>query len=361
MNEELLLYLSLKYSGDHLKITEAIDRQEKIDPDLQEKLLSNFNSSYITILSDDYPEKIKSRENPPYVLFYRGNIDLLTEQSIAFIGSHSLKGRNERDTLEKYILDLIWYDMPIISSTRLGTESYVLQQALSYNAKTIIVLPAGLDYYKSSLNSELFNRAERYGLIITQYPASTPLSEHTLNARQDMIASLCESILVSELDENELDEKDIALMNAASHQNKKIYITNIQNENFHSKYNLEYCHVKSVKDILYKEFEKTMNYEQTDRFNIIFMSLKKAVDIGALHLDPNNSDNIIIYRNKGEFSPEGWYSESITDIAYELLNNPDNYESYLNALMDYDSEPSNIDEEYDEYIKYCTDEYEIDI
>ena len=29
--------------------------------------------------------------------------------------------------------------------------------------------------------------------------------------------------------------------------------------------------------------------------------------------------------------------------------------------MDYDSEPSNIDEEYDEYIKYCTDEYEIDI
>ena len=133
MNEELLLYLSLKYSGDHLKITEAIDRQEKIDPDLQEKLLSNFNSSYITILSDDYPEKIKSSENPPYVLFYRGNIDLLTEQSIAFIGSHSLKGRNERDTLEKYILDLIWYDMPIISSTRLGTESYVLQQALTYN------------------------------------------------------------------------------------------------------------------------------------------------------------------------------------------------------------------------------------
>lgn len=361
MNEELLLYLSLKYNGNYMKITEAIESQEKIDPDLQEKLLSNFNSSYITILSDDYPEKIKLSENPPYVLFYRGNIDLLTEQSIAFIGAHSLKGSNERDTLEKYILDLIWYDMPIISSTRLGTESYVLQQALTYNAKTIIVLPTGLDYYKSSLNLQLFNRAERYGLIITQYPASTPPDEQKVNARQSLVASLCESILVSELDENELDEKDLALMNTASKLNKKIYITNIQNENFHSKYNLEYCYVKSVKDILYKEFEKTMNSEQTDRFNSIFMSLKKAVDRGALHLDPNNSDNIILYKNKGEFSPEGWYSESITDIAHELLNNPDNYESYLKALMDYDSEPSNIDKEYDEYIKNCTDEYEIDI
>ena len=83
MNEELLLYLSLKYNGDNTKITEAINRQETIDFEQQRILLCDFNSNYVTILSDEYPEKIKLGENPPYVLFYKGDINLINEQSIA--------------------------------------------------------------------------------------------------------------------------------------------------------------------------------------------------------------------------------------------------------------------------------------
>ena len=56
MNEELLLYLSLKYNGDNTKITEAINRQETIDFEQQKILLCDFNSNYVTILSDEYPE-----------------------------------------------------------------------------------------------------------------------------------------------------------------------------------------------------------------------------------------------------------------------------------------------------------------
>ena len=39
----------------------------------------------ITIISKNYPKKLKNLRNPPYVLFYVGNIDLLKETCIAVV------------------------------------------------------------------------------------------------------------------------------------------------------------------------------------------------------------------------------------------------------------------------------------
>lgn len=42
-----------------------------------------------------------------------------------------------------------------------------------------------------------------------------------------------------------------------------------------------------------------------------------------IQVDPNNKDNLLIYRKAGDSFPEGWYSENIFNIAQDLVNNAD--------------------------------------
>ena len=335
MNEELLLYLSLKYNGDNTKITEAINRQETIDFEQQKILLCDFNSNYVTILSDEYPEKIKLGENPPYVLFYKGDINLINEQSIALIGTHSLK-ENEIDTLKKYVLDFIQYNIPIISSMRMGAESYVFRQALSNNAKTIVVLPTGLDFYKLPLNSQMFKEIEKNGLIITQYPTSAPPNKLRMLERQKLMAKLCDCLLVGELKKNELDEMDLELITDVIYSNKNIYFTGKQNNYLDFIVDSHLFYVESVKDMLNEEFKKNLNLIDKDleRFNEIYSNVKNAINEGILKLDPNNLNNILVYRTSSNIYPDGWYSQDIIAVVFEMFNNEKNYEDFLDAVND---------------------------
>lgn len=62
--------------------------------------------------------------------------------------------------------------------------------------------------------------------------------------------------------------------------------------------------------------------EQMDFLSCINL-LDKLKELGVLHQDPNNSDNLIVYKNAGSQGPEGWYSENLMSLAHEVANDPD--------------------------------------
>jgi predicted Rossmann fold nucleotide-binding protein DprA/Smf involved in DNA uptake len=51
------------------------------------KRLTKLGINYLTIESDDYPEPLRQVRNPPLVIYYKGNIDLLKGLSIAVVGT----------------------------------------------------------------------------------------------------------------------------------------------------------------------------------------------------------------------------------------------------------------------------------
>ena len=68
-----------------------------------------------------------------------------------------------------------------------------------------------------------------------------------------------------------------------------------------------------------------------DYLSIVY-KLKVAIEKGLLQLDPNDKNRILVYRNAGLSSPEGWYSENILDVARELHNDPENYKNFQEAI-----------------------------
>lgn len=74
--------------------------------------------------------------------------------------------------------------------------------------------------------------------------------------------------------------------------------------------------------------EKPMDFQQCIQF------VDTLIQKDLLQIDPDNKDNILVYREAGMKSPEGWYSENILSIASELADDINDQQNMLKALRD---------------------------
>ncbi|WP_157705392.1 DNA-processing protein DprA [Spiroplasma corruscae] len=74
----MLLYFSLKYNGDWDKIFDALEQKEKIDINELRNIQDKIRCKFITLLNPIYPTELKNTFKPPFVLYYVGNIQLLS-------------------------------------------------------------------------------------------------------------------------------------------------------------------------------------------------------------------------------------------------------------------------------------------
>ena len=80
------------------------------------KILSNMESlkkeevNFITISDPMYPESLKKIEEPPYVLFYKGNLELLNKRSVSIVGArdNSLYGEKATRIITKELVKMIY-------------------------------------------------------------------------------------------------------------------------------------------------------------------------------------------------------------------------------------------------------------
>jgi hypothetical protein len=61
--------------------------------------------------------------------------------------------------------------------------------------------------------------------------------------------------------------------------------------------------------------------------------LEKCIEEDTINKDPECDDNILIYRREGEEGcPEGWYSESIVEVAKELQHDINGQKTLIGSL-----------------------------
>ena len=92
---ELLLYLTLKLNGDWDNILDFIKKKCRVDKNELENYVNGFSGNYITLLDPEYPECLKTSRKPPFVLFYKGDINLLSSPRHLMLGV--IGARNNTD------------------------------------------------------------------------------------------------------------------------------------------------------------------------------------------------------------------------------------------------------------------------
>ena len=83
---DVLLILAEKYQGDWEKMYTAIKDKEDVSGVTGQQLLDRIvnkckatNTEYTTLLDKDYPSFLNKTQNPPFVLFYKGDLNLVNQ------------------------------------------------------------------------------------------------------------------------------------------------------------------------------------------------------------------------------------------------------------------------------------------
>lgn len=61
--------------------------------------------------------------------------------------------------------------------------------------------------------------------------------------------------------------------------------------------------------------------EKINKTKLCCRILNKAIEDGFLQRDPNNEQNILVYKREYQNNPEGWYSENLLEVAIGLVKN----------------------------------------
>ena len=181
MDKKTLISYSFYFQGDYNKIIYAINNKISVP---------SFDiENVITVLDPIYPKCLLNLKDPPFVLYYKGNLDLLNKQAIGIVGSRNACSYALKAT-EKLVLNN--YDKVIISGLAKGIDA----QAHKYASKTIGILGCGIDYIYPYCNYELIKKVEKQGLILSEYPSMTkPYSKH-FPFRNRIIAALSDIVYI---------------------------------------------------------------------------------------------------------------------------------------------------------------------
>ena len=194
----IILFFAIKYNGNYKKMYQAIKDHEIVSQSDLEKIESKINCNYITIVDANYPKYFQSIGFPPLILFYYGNINLLTSfNKVAVIGNrnYSMYGK---EMTEKIVKELKEYDAVIVSGLALGIDSIAHNEALNNNMNTIAVLGGGIDYCYPLSNKHLYDKIKHNGLILSEYPNNVIPEAQNFLIRNRIIAAISDYILVSE-------------------------------------------------------------------------------------------------------------------------------------------------------------------
>lgn len=218
--KEILIYFSIKYKGYFHDIYNAIKKKEIVPyeelEEIQRKIESNEIKA-ISIVDDDYPESLKFINNPPFVIFYEGNLELLKRKKIMLTGDFS------NQNIDKFINDSveeISKNHVLISNLTKGLDEKIFDLFLKRKKDIILISPNGLlnpyFFYENLNNLDNLDNI----LLLSEFPNNSIINKRRLIMRNRLAIGLSLSLIIASSYKN---SKIQSLVNFALEQGKDIY------------------------------------------------------------------------------------------------------------------------------------------
>lgn len=150
----------------------------------------------LSILDPNYPLELKEIYNPPVLLFYQGNIELLSKPKLAVVGARQASQIGCQSV--KKIIKETNNQFVIVSGLARGIDTAAHVSALKNGGSSIAVIGSGLDVYYPTENKKLQEYMSYNHLVLSEYfTGEQPLKFH-FPERNRIIAGLCQGIVVAE-------------------------------------------------------------------------------------------------------------------------------------------------------------------
>lgn len=165
--------------------------------------IKHHHIQVIPIESALYPTQLKNTSRPPIVLFCKGNVGLLQQPQIAFVGSRTPTAYGHQVT-KHLVQDLIHQthgsNYVITSGLALGIDAIAHQSAVEANhSSTIAVMGSGHQYIYPKRHERLAAQIiESEGVLLTEFLPDEKPQQFNFPRRNRIIAGLSRGTVVVE-------------------------------------------------------------------------------------------------------------------------------------------------------------------
>jgi DNA processing protein len=192
------------------KAREIFESQEKF-AEIEEHIsfLEEQGIGIKTILDDDFPQSLKEIDDPPPLIYYKGEFPLADTIFIAVVGTHKATYEGIRDATE-IGKKLVEKSVVVVSGLARGIDTGAHLGVLVKKGKTYAVLGSGLNNIYPRENLNLSAEISRNGALLTEYPLNARVNVGQLMARNRIVVGLSQAVIVVETEDNTSGTMDAA-------------------------------------------------------------------------------------------------------------------------------------------------------
>lgn len=214
-NLKELIEKKFKFKINDFSKNEILDKAENIIKKSEEheiKILSLFDK--------EYPFNLKQIDNPPYILYYKGDLKKLRRNSISIVGT-----RNPTNESKKYAFDiaskLSALNITVVSGMAKGIDKEAHLGAISSLVNTAAVLGNGIDIVYPSENVKVYNKLIENGIVVSEFEVGRKPDRMNFPRRNRIISGLSYATIMVEA-----SSKSGALITVdyALNQGREVYI-----------------------------------------------------------------------------------------------------------------------------------------
>lgn len=191
----------VRLNGFGPSVAETFVRERsKIDPDQIWEEVKKKNISVVAWDDPAYPYLLKEIYDPPPLLYFQGDLNVLQKSCLAIVGSrrHTVYGK---EIAYKFAQKISNYDLTIVSGMARGIDTWAHRGVLDGGGKTAAVLGCGLDICYPAENRNLKKKILENGVVVSEFPPGVgPMPQH-FPQRNRIISGLSLGTLVVEAGE----------------------------------------------------------------------------------------------------------------------------------------------------------------
>jgi DNA processing protein len=199
-----------------------VSKRQQINLNKEIDDLQKQNIQVVTLSDPNYPPLLKQIYNPPFILYYKGNLKNLTDLTIAVVGTRKMSSYGKNITTD-IVNQLTDNRVITVSGLAMGIDAQAHLTCIQKKQTTVAVLGSSLEadnIYPSINRSLAQDIINNNGIILSEYALGTPPLKHNFPARNRIISGLSKGTLVIEA-----GERSGALITAqfALEQNREVF------------------------------------------------------------------------------------------------------------------------------------------
>lgn len=163
------------------------------------KYMEEHGIRALTLMDDDYPQRLLECPDAPIVLYFTGNCDLNQMKIVSIVGTRQCTQYGQ-DLIRHFIADLRQHcpQVLIVSGLAYGVDIQAHRQALSNGYETVGVLAHGLDQIYPYRHKETAADMLRHGGLLTEFMTQTNADKPNFVRRNRIVAGMADSTVIIE-------------------------------------------------------------------------------------------------------------------------------------------------------------------